>query len=355
SPSLVGVHSEKESAVQLQAALPGLVSVIVPTFNRLDLLRDLLDSLRSQRWRPLEAIVVDDGSTEDSIASLAGLWEGQNGLDLRILRQDHRGPAAARNRGLDAARGEYLYFIDSDDLVEPDGIALMAEALEASGAPYCVAQVRSVGPDGAPLPDNDGNVSYIDRDAVLGSRWAIHAALYRRGVFDRAGRFDESLRLGEDAELRWRIVAANEPGLALDAIVAVFRRHGTGQVTDHVTPERMGASMLLGIEAFCRWAEPRGIVTAAVARTAGALLAIAAVRLGSAGNWKGKRAALALARRLGANRRSLALRLLASRALESRLLFQALEHASRTARRLLHRIRSRSLARLERAAAAGAE
>lgn len=325
-----------------------LVSVIVPTFNRIDLLRELLESLRLQSWRPLEVIVVDDGSTEDSIGSLAGLWDSEEGLDLHILHQPNRGPAAARNRGLAAARGDYLYFIDSDDLVEPGGISLMVESLESSGAPYCVAQVRSVDREGRRLPRNDGNLSRIDHDAILGSRWAIHAALYRKAVFDKAGLFDESLWMGEDSELRWRIVASNDPGISLDSVVAVFRRHGTGQVTDQVTLERMGQTMVESIEVFRRWAEPRGLVTAPVARSAAALLAIAAIRLGSAGDWEGKRNALALARILGAHDHSLAIRLLAPKLLESRLIFRGFGYGARAGRRLLHMLRSHAFARLEK-------
>lgn len=327
---------------------PILVSVIVPSFNRIDLLRELLESLRSQQWRPLETIVVDDGSTDDT-ASLAALWDAEPELQLHILRQPNRGPAAARNRGLAAARGEYLYFIDSDDLVEADGIGLMVAALEDSGAPYCVAQVRSVDRDGRPLPFNDGNLSQIDLRSIVGSRWAVHAALYRRSVFEKAGSFDEGLRIGEDSELRWRIVAANEPGILLDSVVAVFRRHGAGQVTDNSTPARTGRSMLHGLEAFRRWAEPKGILTAPVARRASILLTVAAIRLGSVGDWDGKRQAIALAQRMGPDFCPMAVRLLAPRLIESHLLFKSLEFGSRAARRALHIVRSRSFARVARA------
>lgn len=327
---------------------PKIVSVIVPSFNRLDLLRELLDSLRAQQWRPLEAIVVDDGSTDDTAASLASAWDSEPELQLRILRQPNRGPAAARNRGLAAARGDYLYFIDSDDLVEPGGIALMVAALEDSGAPYCVGQVRSVDRDGTPLPFNDGNLSRIDLHSFVGSRWAIHAALYRRAVFDKAGRFDESLRVAEDSELRWRIVAANEPGIMLDAVVGVFRRHGSGQATDDSTPERMGRSMLHGVETFLRWAQRRGVLTVPVVRQASALLGIAAIRLGSAGDWDGKRRAIAIARSTEPTSCPLAVRLLAPRLLESHLFFKGLELGSRAARRALHIARSRTFARVGR-------
>jgi hypothetical protein len=319
------------------------VSVIVPSFNRADLLHQLLASLRAQHWRPLEAIVIDDGSTDGTADSLEGIWDREPGLQLRILRQPNRGPASARNRGLAAARGDFLYFIDSDDLVEPDGIARMVETLEREDAPYCVAQVRSVDSDGKPLAFNDGNLSRIDYRSILGSRWAIHAALYRRTVFDRAGSFDESLRTGEDSGLRWRIVAANDPGIRLDAVVAVFRRHGSGQVTDDNSPARMGGSMLGAVESFCRWAEPRNLLTAPARRVASRLLLIAAIRLGSGGDWDAKRRALALSRQL---ERSVTGRLLGSRHLESRMLFKGLEYASRAGRQALHLSRSRAFTRI---------
>src|SRR5690606_31994309 len=99
---------------------PGLVSVIIPTYNRSGLLLEALDSLARQTYRPIEAIVVDDGSSDDTPEAvnrwISGLVSG-DGLRVRYHRQSNKGAPSARNRGLIESRGEFIQFLDSDDLL----------------------------------------------------------------------------------------------------------------------------------------------------------------------------------------------------------------------------------------------
>src|SRR5713101_4326808 len=88
-----------------------LVSVIIPTYNRCALLCQTIDNVFEQTYRNFELIVVDDGSTDDTQARLHQL-----GDRIRAVSQDHAGPAAARNRGIEAARGKITCSQDSDDL-----------------------------------------------------------------------------------------------------------------------------------------------------------------------------------------------------------------------------------------------
>ena len=95
-----------------------LVSVIIPTYNRADLVRQAVASVKAQTFRDFEIVVVDDGGTDGTYEALAADRE------LRVLRHPHRrGVAAARNLGVAAARGEWLAFLDSDDLWLPDKLA----------------------------------------------------------------------------------------------------------------------------------------------------------------------------------------------------------------------------------------
>ena len=103
----------------------GLVSVIVPAYNRARLISESLDSVFAQTYRPLELIVVDDGSS-DGTAAAAEAWNCRCAADeefvLRILSQDHTGAPAARNCGLARCSGEFIQFFDSDDLLHPEKI-----------------------------------------------------------------------------------------------------------------------------------------------------------------------------------------------------------------------------------------
>jgi glycosyltransferase involved in cell wall biosynthesis len=101
------------------------VSVLIPTYNRAALLREALDSVFAQTFQDFEIIVVDDGSTDDTREVV-----GSYGPDVQYLFIDHGGPARARNAGMQAARGEYLCYLDSDDLYYPHKLALQVDHLD---------------------------------------------------------------------------------------------------------------------------------------------------------------------------------------------------------------------------------
>lgn len=335
-----------DPASELPAAAPSpLVSVVVPTYNRVRQLRELLRSLELQQWRPLEIIVVDDGSTDPVPEDIGADWETRPELNLRILRQTNQGAAAARNNGFSASRGDYVYFVDSDDVVERDGIRRMAEALERLEAPYCVGQIRCVDAEGKALPMNEGNFACVDHETILGSRWAVHGALYRRRAFEAAGGFDERLRRGEDTEMRWRIIASNPPGVMVGGIVAEYRRHDEGQATYHRSCAEAGRSVLGSVEAFCAWAETRGCLRPPIARRAVWLLTHAAIRLGAAGDREGQSCAVQLALHLVKKPHDPRRCLIGLADTESRTACRCLELLSRLVRLAVHMRRSRMLRR----------
>jgi len=136
-----------------------LVSVIVPTFDRAATLGAAIDSVLAQTHPEVEVVVVDDGSTDGSAEVLAGY-----GDRIVVRRTANRGPAAARNEGMRAARGEYLAFLDSDDLYVEDKLAMQAAVLDAH-------------PDLAMVSTD---FSAFDDDGLWDER---HLATYHRSAF----------------------------------------------------------------------------------------------------------------------------------------------------------------------------
>jgi len=262
---------------------PGLISVIIPTFNRLAMLLELLSSLEAQNWRSIQVIVVDDGSDDGTLDALMAR-SFRSGIEVVFLRQENCGPAAARNKGLSAAKGEFIYFVDSDDLVLPDGLSALAISLQNSSEPYCLARIKNVDRLCNALVDLTSTIPRVDVVAIVGSCWPIHAALYRREVLRRAGPFNESLRWGEDAELLWRILATSGPGLQIDEYVALRRFHTEGRISDDPTPFNLGSTVYRMISCFLPWAEANGVLRPKVATRTLRLLSIAMVRLRTAGD-----------------------------------------------------------------------
>ncbi|MGQ9606919.1 MAG: glycosyltransferase family 2 protein [Thermogutta sp.] len=109
------------------------VSVVIPVWNAARYLPETLRSVLRQTRPPEEIVVVDDGSTDASAAVAEGF-----GPTVRVLRQENRGESAARNRGIEAARGEWIAFLDADDLWHPDKLARQLAAVRAHAAVDCV-------------------------------------------------------------------------------------------------------------------------------------------------------------------------------------------------------------------------
>src|SRR5688500_7922397 len=107
-----------------------LVSVVVPTYNYARFIGETFDSLRAQTYADWECVVVDDGSTDDTVEVVAR-WRERDPR-IRYLRQPNQRQAAAKNTGLKEARGRYIQFLDADDLVEPRKLERQVEFLEAT-------------------------------------------------------------------------------------------------------------------------------------------------------------------------------------------------------------------------------
>lgn len=127
----------------------GLVSVIIPVYNRTDLLREAVESAIAQTYRPIEIVIVDDGSTDDT-NNVAKEIEIRHKDIVRVYRKENEGPGLAREYGRQRARGEYIQYLDSDDLIHPGKLAVQVAALEAN--PDCgiaYGKTRLVAEDGS--------------------------------------------------------------------------------------------------------------------------------------------------------------------------------------------------------------
>ncbi len=200
-----------------------LVSVVIPTYNRAHLVRAAVESVLAQTYRPLELIVVDDGSTDATGRVLAACGS------VRVVRQTHTGmPGQARNAGARLARGEYLAFLDSDDLWLPQKLELQVAAATAGGEVLHHTRERwersgRVVSQRAQRHRRCGDL-FLDslRKCVIGPS----TVLLRRAVFAAAGGFREHLQIAEDYEL-WLWLTARYPVGYLERAL-VIKRAGHG-------------------------------------------------------------------------------------------------------------------------------
>jgi glycosyltransferase involved in cell wall biosynthesis len=193
-----------------------LISCIVPVFNGERYLREALESISRQTYRPLEIIVADDGST-DGTPNIVATHEGQ----VVYLQQPNAGSAAARNLGLSAARGEFVAFLDADDLWHPEKLARQMARFQARPElDLCVTHVQNFW-----TPELQEKVARFDEHPL--SRpfpgYVAPALLARRALFDTAGWFNPDLHHGDLKD--WFLRAA-EHGAIMEVLtdILVYRR-----------------------------------------------------------------------------------------------------------------------------------
>ncbi len=199
-------------------SVPIPVSVIIPTYNRVALVQEAVASVLAQTWQDFEVLVVDDGSTDHTVAALAP-FAGQ----VRVVRRPSRGGvSAARNRGIAAARGQWLAFLDSDDLWLPEKLSRQWAFLEAQpGLLLCQTEetwVRRGVRVNQPLSHRKvgGDIFLPSLERCLVSPSAV---LLHRRLIEEHGGFDENLPAAEDYDLWLRLSWRYPVGLVPEALV----------------------------------------------------------------------------------------------------------------------------------------
>jgi glycosyltransferase involved in cell wall biosynthesis len=195
-----------------------LASVVVPVYNGELYLADALDSISAQDYCPFQVIVVDDGS-EDNTAEIARSYK-----EVRYIYQTNQGHAMAKNVGISAAQGEFIAFLDADDLWTPNKLsAQISYHLDHPQVGYTIAKQRIFLEPGAVAP------SWYKTEFLLEDHMAFipSALVVRRSVFDQIGDFDSSYRHGNDADWFFRAKDAGIPMGILSETLLLRRIHGS--------------------------------------------------------------------------------------------------------------------------------
>jgi glycosyltransferase involved in cell wall biosynthesis len=193
-----------------------LISCIVPVFNGERYVREAIDSIFAQTYRPLEIIIVDDGSTDNTAALIRSY-----GDRVCHLRQNNQGPASARILGLGAAKGEFIAFLDADDLWHREKLERQTTRFQARPElDYCVTHVQNFW-----IAEMDAEAEKYRQHRI--SRplpgYVTGTLLARRAIFDVVGLFNPGLAHGDSTD--WFLRAA-EHGAVVEVLsdVLLFRR-----------------------------------------------------------------------------------------------------------------------------------
>ncbi len=230
--------------------MPPLVSIIIPCHNAERWLAAAIESALAQTWPSVEIIVVNDGSSDGSLA----VAQNFSSRGVRVIDQPNAGASAARNAGWRAARGDFLQFLDADDLLSPDKIARQLAVLR--DAPGCVASCAWGRFSGDPTSADFRSVAvWADLAPVnwLVKSWTgggmMHPAawLTPRNVADAAGPWNEALSLDDDGEFFCRVLLASR-GVRFTPAARTFYRTHDGVRLSKMTGLRAARSTFLASE-----------------------------------------------------------------------------------------------------------
>lgn len=229
------------------------VSIITPCYNGARFIRSTLESALAQTHRPLEVMVVDDGSTDES-ASIAESM----GPPVRVIRQANQGESIARNRALAEARGTHVLFLDADDLLEPWALERLVQALEPQpeavaimGCAWFAEDPRE--PYAVKLPEGESFYPAI----IQGNLAPPHCWLAPVPLVRKVGGFFGDLRWFEDWDLWWRVGLEGPALVRVPHVGALYRRHPHSQLaTTKLADQARGHAALMARMAAAMLARP---------------------------------------------------------------------------------------------------
>lgn len=240
-----------------------------------------------------EVVVVDDASRDDT-EQVCGEMIGRHGADrVRYFRlQSNAGAPTARNRGTAEARGDYIMFIDSDDVPVVAGIeTLLSELERRPDLDFAYGTVVSTDENLHPLAEyRPSGLAYRDTDVeISGYHWCIHCPVYRRELIQRVGLWNTRLSGSQDWEYQARVKIARARGDFMDVLVGYWRRHGGERVgAKGFRPDYL-ESVMLSAEAVLQHAEKAGRADAALRRRLAKRLLVHAFEWGANGRTNDKR------------------------------------------------------------------
>lgn len=224
-----------------------VVSVIIPTFNRMDLLSEAIQSVLAQTYRPIECIIVDDGSTDNTKDTVnEQITQNTDLVTIKYIYQQNSGSQVARNNGTAAASGEFIQYLDSDDILYPDKIKQQVNYLlqhkECDGV-FGDWQVGSI-------EKNETVIAYKDEDLIaqMLTKRCIHTLsfLMRSKIVEKIGDWDVNIKRNQEIDFHLRGVLAGGRFDYQPGICGLWRQHAA---------ERIGnsANLFQAINFYQKW------------------------------------------------------------------------------------------------------
>ena len=274
------------------------LSIIIPVHNRADLLAEAIEAIIGQGLDSYEIIICDDGSTEN-IASICEKFSLPKEQMVYSGTDKSQGAQVARNRGLLLAHGKFIMFMDSDDVLAPNGAKPLLEALESDPElQYAYGKVSRVNETlDAIAGDVPVGSSFANEPVeIAGYHWHTMGAVYRKSYLELVGPWNVEMTGSQDWEYQARVKLAGGKGKFVDEPVGYWRQHGGERVgTAKFRPDYV-KSVMIGCESILNIARQKQRCDAALERRLAKRLIVHALEWGANGCWRERRACFLQAR-----------------------------------------------------------
>jgi glycosyltransferase involved in cell wall biosynthesis len=256
------------------------VSVIIPTYNRAKLITKTIDSVLAQTYTDYEIIVIDDGSTDDTLQVLQSYKD-----KIRYIYQENAGVSAARNCGIEAAQGKWVAFLDSDDQWLPNKLSAQIEFVSRNHTKVCFTNVVIIGEKNRKTQTDAQRESKVFNDPfdlIMQDSFVpyLPSLLVDRGFIQKLGGFDERLRWAEDTSLIYDLAFESEFAYIYEPLVLVNRtdqRNGLVSDDPHVRRAMCQAHIEIISKAYFRCRRKCSPVTKKLGQMLGHFLSCRAV------------------------------------------------------------------------------
>lgn len=223
-----------------------MVSVIIPTYNRAEYISETIASAHNQDYTgEIEIIVIDDGSTDGTDALLENLQSAVS--NLKVITTKNSGVSFARNTGMLEAKGDFIQFLDSDDLIAPNKFRLQVKLLEENqDYNFCYCTAASFKDDPSQIskifPGSDRKHKEVLPAFLYSTQWTTHAPLYRRSACEEIGEWNQGLSCLEDWEYGCRAGLIGLKPVFCNEVLSYVREH-TGERLSQGTLESTASDL----------------------------------------------------------------------------------------------------------------
>ncbi len=229
-----------------------LASVIIPTYNRGDFIVQTLDSVLEQTYRPIEVLVVDDGSTDDT-EKVVKEWRKEHQTDvfiIKYLHQDNAGAPTARNTGMDHATGRYLQFLDSDDLLLPGKLKAQISLMQKENTEVCICDYLVVNEHGKKLNRASNDRSHFriisDFRFIQTSFCVIDKTCFDRHIL----RWNTHLKRGQDQDFNTKAFLLVRSFSYVNDVLYKWVKHSNESITKGSYNRKLHREVLASILDF---------------------------------------------------------------------------------------------------------